>query len=72
VDITFQEFKNYVDRQLKTQKRLGLRNGQTLMNCLSTKRPDKYHEVIGSHVDCFYDDNKIKDTINYLERHWHD
>jgi hypothetical protein len=72
VDITFQEFKNYVDRQLKTQEKLGLRNGQTLMNCLAVKRPDKHRDIVGSHLDCFYDDNKIKDTINYLERHWHD
>ena len=72
MDITFQEFKNYVESQLKTQQWSGLRMGQALMHYLWAKKHNKYKEIVDSHVDCFYDDNKIKDTLNYLERHWND
>lgn len=73
MDITFQQFKSHIESQFAHQEKYGLlqlRRGQLLMNVLLSKRPDKYHQITGSHVDCFYDDNKIKDTINYLERHW--
>jgi len=66
--MTFQQFKHYVDIHYQS----GIRQGQNVMNCLRKAWPDKYRELTGSHLDCFYNDRKIPDTMNHLEKHWHE
>lgn len=45
----------------------GLRYGQSLMNALHHVRPELYNEVAGCNFrDCFYDDNKVTNLLNYL------
>ena len=72
MDITFQEFKNYVDAQLGLHGYTGIRTGQMIMNYLNRVRPDKYLQITNTNIDCFYDDTKIKDTMKHLERHWYE
>lgn len=64
--MTFNQFKYYVDSHYQ----LGIREGQNIMNCLRKVWLDKYKELTGSSLDCFYSDHKISDTMNHLEKNW--
>ena len=44
----------------------GLRLGQSYMNALHDLRPDLYKEITETENDCFYDDDKIINFINFL------
>jgi hypothetical protein len=61
------EFRDKVDQCLKQH---GLRYGQTIMNILSEVWPDKHRELIGTDLDCFYNDKKTDTTLSYLEKVW--
>jgi hypothetical protein len=47
-----------------------LRYGQSIMNCLSIVWPLKYETISGTDLDCYYDDDKAKILLNYLENNW--
>jgi hypothetical protein len=48
-----------------------LRLGQIVMNCLSEIRPDKYNEITGTKLDCFYGNyKKASKTMTYLGNNW--
>jgi hypothetical protein len=40
------------------------------MNVLHGVWPAKYQQITGTDRDCYYDDNKIKTTIELLEINW--
>ena len=47
-----------------------LRYGQSIMTGLATAWPSKYTEITGTDLDCYYDDDKAKILLNYLENNW--
>lgn len=68
MDITFQEFKlNFESFHAQNKE---LRYGQSLMNKLFEIRPEKYTEITGTEIDCFYSDEKSERTLHYLENNW--
>jgi hypothetical protein len=46
----------------------GLRLGQSYMNALFVVDDKIYNKITGTESDCFYDDNKIINFINYLNK----
>jgi len=65
--MSYSEFRDKVDQCLK---QYGLRYGQTTMNILSEVWPDKHRELLGTDLDCFYNDKKTDTTLSYLEKVW--
>jgi len=47
-----------------------IRNGQALMNYLSTVNKELYDELTATENDCFHNDEKIDDTLVYLGDNW--
>lgn len=47
-----------------------LRYGQAIMNRLHEIWPEKYNEVTGTELDCFYDDKKAADLLDHLAEVW--
>lgn len=47
-----------------------LRYGQSVMNVLYNVWPEKYAQITGSDIDCFYDNGIIKLTLDALEKDW--
>lgn len=46
------------------------RLGQTIMNVLYEIWPEKYNEIKGTDIDCFYDNGIIRLTLEKLEQDW--
>lgn len=65
--MTFKDFKGRIDKELNSQH---LREGQIIMNHLSSVWSDKYKEIVNTDLDCFYDDNKSQLLMDHLERSW--
>lgn len=42
------------------------RRGQAFMNVLRFWDPENYNKLSGSLYDCFYDDNKIHEALNFI------
>jgi len=70
---TFEEFVNLYKSKVKTEPGY-LRKGQILMNTLQQVNPEEYNNIISHYYDedydCFYDDNKITQTLKHLENAW--
>lgn len=47
-----------------------IRWGQKLMNLLATVWPEKYREITGSKLDCFYDDTRVDALLSHLSENW--
>ena len=47
-----------------------LRYGQSIMTGLATAWPSKYIEITGTDLDCYYEDDKAKTLLSYLENNW--
>ena len=47
-----------------------LRYGQSIMTALATSWPLKYKEITGTDLDCYYEDDKAKTLLGYLENNW--
>lgn len=45
-----------------------LRYGQAVMNLLNQTHPEIYREVNGTELDCFYNDEKVENLLEYLEK----
>ena len=54
-------------RIMVEQVHLGLRMGQGYMNALHSINDKLYYEISNTEADCFYDDNKIINFINFLD-----
>ena len=68
--ISFTDFEKLVERNIHTND---LRYGQIVMNTLYDVRPEKYSEVVGTNMDCFYDTNdKVARVLEYLRQTWID
>jgi len=48
------------------------RYGQTVMNVLYDVWPEKYNEIKGTDVDCFYSNSTVNLTLSKLEQEWKD
>lgn len=48
------------------------RYGQTVMNVLYNVWPEKYNEIRGTDIDCFYSNAKVEDVLDKLEKEWYD
>ena len=46
------------------------RYGQTVMNVLYDVWPEKYSEITGSDIDCFYSNSTVQYTLDKLEKEW--
>ena len=69
--MTFEEFINNIDHKFYTLSyKEHLRYGQHIMNELYSEWPEKYAQIIGSDIDCFYDNGIIKLTLDALEKDW--
>jgi hypothetical protein len=78
--ITFDEFLKKVDDTFldhqaarsngKIKAENQWRYGQTVMNVLWEVWPEKYQEVKGSDIDCFYSNATITDVLDKLEEEW--
>jgi hypothetical protein len=78
--ITFNEFLKKVDDtfldhqaarsrgKIKTENQW--RYGQTIMSALWEVWPEKYQEIKGSDIDCFYSNDTITDVLDKLEEEW--
>lgn len=66
---TFDDFLNLVDDTYNKHS-FELRYGQTIMNVLYSISPDKYKELTGTQLDCFYDDGLVRFTLDELKRTW--
>ena len=72
--MTFQKFKNKFYEEILPNKDFSLRNGQALMNFLGDIWFEQYKRMtakFADNVDCFYNDNLIPNSLNYLEKNWH-
>lgn len=67
--MTFEEFLLKVDR-FYNENEFEMRYGQTIMNVLYKVWPDKYKELTGGDLDCFYDDGTVRLTLEHLEKTW--
>lgn len=63
----YNDFIKLVDQ---TSNQFNWRYGQSLMNVLHGVCPEKYQQITGTNNDCYYDDNKVKATIELLEINW--
>jgi hypothetical protein len=78
--ITFNEFLKKVDDTFlshqaarsngKIKAENQWRYGQTVMNVLWEVWPNKYTEIKGSDIDCFYDNSNVQFTLDKLEKEW--
>lgn len=69
--MTFEEFVQKVDNFYYDHS-FEMRYGQSLMNILHKVWPEKYKEISGGDLDCFYDDGTVKLTLDYLEKNWNE
>lgn len=67
--MTFEQFLSKVD-SFYNENEFEIRYGQTIMNVLYKVWPEKYKEISGGDLDCFYDDGTVKFTLEYLEKTW--
>jgi hypothetical protein len=65
--MVYNDFIKLVDQ---TSNQFNWRRGQSLMNVLHGVWPEKYQQITGTDRDCYYDDNKIKTTIELLIINW--
>jgi len=57
--------KEFLHKTINHMNR-GCRNGQTYMNALSEIDKEVYDDVVGTDADCYYNDSKIKNFLNYI------
>jgi hypothetical protein len=70
-DMTFEEFVQNVDHKFHNSSYRGqLRYGQYIMNELYNIWPEKYAQITGSDIDCFYDNSIVRLTLDALEKDW--
>lgn len=69
--MTFEEFLQKVDR-FYYDNEFDMRYGQSVMNILHKIWPEKYKEISGGDLDCFYDDGTVRFTLEYLEKAWNE
>lgn len=69
--IKFEEFKKIVDF-VSYESEYELRYGQVLMNVLYEIWPEKYQEITGTDLDCFYESeqNESLKLLKKLEEEW--
>lgn len=67
----FQEFLKYYREQLN-ESPAHLRKGQILMNSLNEIKKEIYELITNEEkeYDCFYDDKKITNTLNFISSVW--
>lgn len=75
--LTFIEFIASWGKELKDGSNKDYRKGQLLMILLATVWLDEYRRITvnnvnENHVDCFYNDNLIVNTIEHLKNVWID
>lgn len=69
--MTFEQFVQKVD-DFYYDHSFEMRYGQSLMNILHKIWPEKYKEISGGDLDCFYDDVTVRFTLEYLEKAWNE
>ena len=47
-----------------------VRAGQRLMTRLAKIKPHLYNAIDGTNIDCFYDDNRMWTTLEWLYENW--
>lgn len=60
-------YKEYLQTVDHTYNTFGWRYGQTIMNVLHAIYPQKYNELVMTENDCYYDDNKVPNTLKLIE-----
>jgi hypothetical protein len=69
----FEEFIKKIDDQFHSSSyKAQLRYGQYIMNELYNIWPEKYNELTNSDYDCFYDNTRVKFTLEKLEKEWYE
>ena len=66
--ISFEQFINTLQEDMRTFHYL--RYGQVLMHTLYKCNKAKYDAITGTDDDCFYDNGKVSQTLNKLEKEW--
>ena len=56
------------NKSKEIQRQTDLRYGQAVMNLLNQTRPEIYQEITGTELDCFYDDEKVENLLEYLDK----
>lgn len=69
--MTFEQFLSKIDA-FYNENEFEMRYGQTIMNVLHKAWPEKYKEISGGSLDCFYDDGIVNSTLDHLKRNWLD
>ena len=65
---SFDHFINTLQEDMRTFHYL--RYGQVLMHTLRECNREKYDAITGTEDDCFYDNGKVSQTLNKLEKEW--
>jgi hypothetical protein len=69
--MTFEQFLQKVDKYYYDNEP-HQRYGQGVMNVLHDVYPDWRKRIVGTDLDCFYDDGIVRFTLEYLEKEWND
>lgn len=69
--MNFEQFLEKTDK-FYYDNEFELRHGQSIMNVLYKVRPDLYHKITQTDLDCFYDDGTVRFTLDYLEKNWNE
>jgi hypothetical protein len=78
--INFEKFLNKVDdtflshQAARSKGKIKAENqwryGQTVMNVLHDVWPEKYQEIKGDNIDCFYSNVTVAEVLDKLEKEW--
>lgn len=65
-------FKDFLSEIEKTYENweFEMRHGQVVMNVLHKVWPEKYNEITGTDIDCFYNDGIVVKTLDKLQKEW--
>lgn len=65
-------FDAITDKYWVGNKPAHLRYGQWLMNLIWSEDPELYRKLRDTGVDCFYDDRKINDVLEFCRKESHE
>lgn len=64
IHLTFNEFINHVKNRNHERK------GQALMNTLAIYRKDLADRIMGTNLDCYYQDKFYGKCLEWIEENW--
>lgn len=71
MDTTFEQFLAQINTEYPHRSNIQvLRYGQKVMNHLAVVWPEKYKEITGTKLDCFYVDSFASRLLQHLAENW--